>query len=155
MGNAIRILLEHPDALAELQADPSLIPSAIEEVLRYRSPVQSMVRTAVADTELGGQTIRQGETVFALIGSANRDETRFPDPDRFDIRRDPNPHLAFGFGIHYCLGAPLARREGRVALPILLDRIPNLARADETPLNPAIGIIIHGVTSLPLTFTPA
>lgn len=152
LSNAIITLLEHPEAMAELLADPTLIPRAIEEVLRYRSPVQAMFRTAAQDVEIAGQQVKAGSMVIAWIGSANRDETVFPDADRFDIRRDPNPHIAFGHGIHFCLGAPLARLEARVVLPALLERLPNLRRASDEPLQPVSGFIVHGVTSLPLRF---
>ncbi len=154
IGNAVRTFLEYPDALARIRADMTLLPGALEEVLRFRSPVQTFFRTTKAPVELGGQTIPAGQTVFAVIGSANRDEARFPDPDRFDITREPNPHLAFGFGIHYCLGAPLARLEARVALATLLERLPNLARVDDTPLEPMRSILLHGVASLPIEFEP-
>src|SRR4029079_18733052 len=109
ISNAIRSLLEEPAALARLRAEPALLPNAIEEVLRYRSPVQAMFRFAARDVELHGQAIEQGRVVLAWIGSANRDERRFPEPDRFDIAHTANPHSAFGNGIHFCLGVPLAR----------------------------------------------
>ena len=152
--NAIHTLLRHPRELRKLRDDLSLLPSAIEEVLRYRSPVQFMFRIAVRDVEMGGRTIKAGARVIALIGSANRDGAKFPHPSRFDITRSPNPHLGFGQGIHYCLGAPLARLEAKVALPLLLERLPNLRRAGRRPLLPAEGLILHGVRSLPLRFTP-
>jgi cytochrome P450 len=152
ISNAIITFLEQPDSLARLRAEPALLPSAIEEVLRYRSPVQAMFRFAARAVELHGQTIEQGRVVLAWIGSANRDESRFPDPDRFDIDRTPNPHIAFGNGIHFCLGAPLARLEARIALGAILERLHDLARMDDTPLPPVEGMIVHGVKSLPLRF---
>jgi cytochrome P450 len=152
IGSAILTLLEEPAALARLRAEPELLPNAIEEVLRYRSPVQAMFRFAARAVELHGQTIEQGRVVLAWIGSANRDERRFPEPDRFDIERTPNPHIAFGNGIHFCLGAPLARLEARVALAAILERLPDLARVDDAPLAPVEGMIVHGVKSLPLRF---
>ncbi|HEY3364486.1 MAG TPA: cytochrome P450 [Symbiobacteriaceae bacterium] len=155
LSNAILTFLEHPDALARLRAEPERIPQAIEEVLRYRSPVQAMFRVATTDVEMAGQVIPRGARVIAWIGSANRDETVFPDPDRFDIGRDPNPHIAFGQGIHFCLGAPLARLEARVALGAILERLQDLERADTEPLEPVAGFIVHGVTRLPLQFRPA
>ena len=154
IGNAILTLLKHPEQLARLRADLSLLPGAIEEVLRYRSPVQFMFRVAVQDVELGGQTIRAGARVIAFIGSANRDEGKFAHANQFDITRSPNPHVAFGHGVHYCLGAPLARLEARVALTAILERLPNLARASKWPLPPTEALILNGVRQLPLRFTP-
>jgi cytochrome P450 len=154
IGNAVLTLLEEPEALARLRADRSLVPSALEEVLRYRSPVQAMFRVAREDVALSGQSVKAGSMVIALIGSANRDEERFPDADRFDITRSPNPHIAFGHGIHFCLGAPLARLEAKVALNAILDRLDDLQRANDDPLEPAKGLIVHGVMSLPIRFRP-
>ncbi|SFL82207.1 Cytochrome P450 [Paenibacillus sp. 1_12] len=152
IGNAVLTLLEHPIELEKLLKDPLLLPSAIEEVLRYRSPVQAMFRTAKEEIQIGGQTIPAGSRVVAWIGSANRDEQKFKNANTFDITRDPNPHIAFGHGIHFCLGAPLARLEARVALRVILDRLPNLQRANQEMLHPASGFIVHGVESLPLRF---
>ena len=129
-------------------------PGAIEEVLRYRSPVQAMFRIANADVSLGGQSIKRDQRLLAWIGSANRDEARFPAADRFDITRDPNPHIAFGHGIHFCLGAPLARLEARVALSGFLARIPHFERLDDAPLEPTPGFIVSGVQHLPLRLRP-
>ncbi|MGF7029504.1 cytochrome P450 [Paenibacillus mucilaginosus] len=154
IGNAVLTLLEHPEELAKLRSRPELLPSAIEEVLRFRSPVQAMFRTANEDVELGGQVIPAGSRVVAFIGSANRDEEKFPDAARFDIERTPNGHIAFGHGIHFCLGAPLARLEARIALAAVLDRLPELARVNDEPLTPARGFIVHGVSSMPLRFLP-
>ena len=116
IGNAVLCLAEHPGVAGAVRADPALLPGAIEEVLRYRSPVQSMVRTVARDTALAGHGLRAGQRVVAWIGSANRDEAAFDAPDRFDAHRAPNRHLAFGAGGHFCLGAPLARLEARIAL---------------------------------------
>jgi cytochrome P450 len=154
IGNAMLSLLQHPQALARLQDDLSLLPAAIEEVLRYRSPVQFMFRIATRAVELGGQTIQPGQIVIAFIGSANRDEARFPAAHRFDLDREPNPHIAFGHGIHYCLGAPLARLEGRLALTILLTRLRDIRLATRRPLPPGEALILHGVRHLPLVFNP-
>lgn len=155
ISNAVLTFLEHPEALARLRANPELLPGAIEEVLRYRSPVQCMFRIAAKDVEIAGKAIKQGSRLLAFIGSANRDEAKFADPDVFLIERDPNPHIAFGMGMHFCLGAPLARLEARVVLSTLLRRLADVARVDDAPLEPARGMIVHGVTHLPLRFTPA
>jgi cytochrome P450 len=125
--NAVLALLCNPDQLAELRADHALIPSAVEELLRYDSPVErTIARWAAADTELGGETIGRGELLIAVVGSANRDEAQFPGADELDVRRDAGRHIGFGRGPHYCLGAPLARLETEIALETLLRRLPNL-----------------------------
>jgi cytochrome P450 len=155
ISNAVPTLLEHPEDLARLKADPTLLPSAIEEVLRFRSPVQFMFRVAKEDVELSGQTIPAGSFVLAFIGSANRDEERFSESERFEIERTPNNHIAFGHGSHFCLGAPLARLEARVALEVVLRRLPELRRVNDEPLEAARGFIVHGVASLPLVFKGA
>jgi cytochrome P450 len=130
IGNAVLALLEHPEQLAELRRDPAQMPRAIEEFLRYDGPVErTLNRWAATDVELGGQTIRRGDMVIAILGSADRDPDRFLDPDRLDITREDTKHVAFGRGSHYCLGAPLARLEGEVALTTLLRRLPNLRLA--------------------------
>jgi cytochrome P450 len=154
IGNAFVCLLERPEEFAPVRAEPELLPSAIEEVLRYQSPVQATIRTTVRDVEFAGATIPTGQTVIAWTGSANRDETKFDCPDRFDIQRQPNPHLSFGMGIHFCLGAPLTRLESRVALRIMFERLRNIQRASIGPLELNRGFILHGVTSLPLRFEP-
>lgn len=150
ISNAVMLFLEHRDALEAVQENPALLPDAIEEVLRFRSPVQFMFRISSAETELGGRTVPPDQRVIALIGSANRDESVFERANRFDITRKPNRHIAFGQGVHYCLGAPLARLEAKVVLPILLDRLPNLARATSGALPPTDGVILHGVKNLPV-----
>jgi cytochrome P450 len=134
IGNAVLALLEHPDQRAELQGDPERISHAIEELLRYDSPVErTLNRWAATDVELGNQTIRRGEGVIVILGSANRDPSCFTDPDTLDLGRADVKHLAFGRGSHYCLGAPLARLEAEVALTTLLRRLPGLRL--ETPLE--------------------
>jgi cytochrome P450 len=133
LGNAILTFDEHPDAAAEVRADPSRLPAAIEEVLRYRSPFPRLARRAASDVDLGGHAIAANEIVILWIASANRDPAQFREPDRFDIRRAPNPHLAFGHGIHFCLGAPLARLETKIALGILLERYREIAVARDEP----------------------
>jgi len=131
IGNGTLALLRHPDALARLRTDPTLVASAVEELLRYESPVQVRVRIARQDVAIGGQRIRGGERVVVLVGAANRDPNRFPDPDRLDVGRPDNRHLAFGHGIHFCTGAPLARLEGAIAIETLLRRFPDLHLATE------------------------
>ena len=153
IGNAIIALLSHPHQLKMLQDDPSLIPNAVEEALRYDAPVQFLFRRAAKTVELSGVTIPEGSICTVLFGSANRDERRYADPERFDITRDASGHLAFGHGIHFCLGAPLARLEGRIALEALLRRLPNLRRVDaEVELVPSF--FLRGPQRLPLTFVP-
>ncbi len=150
IGNAVQAFLDQPEELERLRADPGLLPGAIEEVLRYRSPVQAMFRRTLTEVQFGRHHVPAGELVIAWIGSANRDAARFPDPDRFDITRSPNPHMAFGHGIHTCLGAPLARLESNLALSALIARFPRMRRAGHGALEPVPGFILHGVRRLPL-----
>jgi cytochrome P450 len=152
LGNAVLSFDENPGTIEALRGDPSLLPGAVEEALRYRSPVQSMYRIAAADTVLGEQAIAKGTPLVAWIGSANRDPLRFPDPDVFDIRRTPNRHLAFGQGVHFCLGAPLARLEARIALGVLLDRLPGLAVVPDARLERMDSSLLYGLKSLPVTW---
>jgi cytochrome P450 len=152
IGNALLCFDEHPEVMEQLRTEPELIPGAIEEVLRYRSPVQFMYRRAAADVTIRDQQIRAGQMVLAWIGSANRDEAQFPDPDTFDIRRTPNRHIAFGHGIHFCLGAPLARLEAKIALTILLERFHNIERVRDIPLEATGSDLVFGVKHLPITF---
>ena len=154
IDNAFLCFLEHPEQLARLRAEPGLLPSAIEEVLRYRSPVQAMFRVTRTEVSLHGQVIPPGKMVLAMIGSANRDPRRFQDPDRFDISREPNPHIAFGHGIHFCIGAPLSRLEARVGLSVLLERMRDFSLASDAPWEPRRAIHVHGPTRLPIRFTP-
>lgn len=155
INNAILCLLEHPDQLAMIRANMDLLPSAIEEVLRYRSPLQWVMRTPAHDIEISGQTIPAGQLVLAMIGSANRDPQQFPDPARFDISRDPNPHVAFGHGIHFCMGAALARLEAKIALTDLLERTKDMALASNEPWQPRRALHVHGPSHLPIQFEPA
>jgi cytochrome P450 len=131
IGNATAALLDHPDQLARVAADPSLVPGMLEEAVRYEAPVQLVFRETVADAEIAGVRIPAGATVVPLIGSANRDERRFPDPDRFDVTRNPQGHLGFGFGKHFCLGASLARLEAKVALEALVPELVRRRRREE------------------------
>ncbi len=133
IGNGIYTLLRHPEQLQLLKDQPALMPSAIEEMLRYESPIARQPRLMKQDAELGGKKIRKGETVFQMLSAANRDPAYFHDPDRFDIRRKDNCHIAFGMGIHFCVGAPLARTEGSIVFSTLLQRMPELRLVDEKP----------------------
>jgi cytochrome P450 len=152
LGNAILCFDERPDSYERLRAQPDLIPSAVEEVLRYRSPVQVMYRAATVETEICGLKTHPGQGVIVMIGSANRDEAQFPNPDAFDIERAPNRHLAFGYGIHFCLGAPLARLEAKLALEALTARFRDIRRVPDAPLHWMNSDIVYGVSSLPITF---
>ncbi|MCK9896038.1 cytochrome P450 [Frankia sp. AgB32] len=147
-------LLRAPGNWAALRDDRALIPSAIEEMLRWVSPIKNMARTATADVDLAGQSIAAGDTLLLLYPSANRDDAVFEEPNRFDMRRTPNEHVAFGFGAHYCMGANLARLELRVVLDRLLDRLPDLALVnDEEPKHRAANFV-SGYESVPVRFTP-
>ncbi|MDQ0851590.1 cytochrome P450 [Arthrobacter sp. B3I9] len=155
IGNAVLSFTEAPETIERLAADPSLLPQAIEEVLRYRSPVQSMYRVTATDTTLGSRPIPAGSPVVAWIGSANRDERQFERPERFDIQRSPNRHLAFGQGIHFCLGAPLARLEARIALGAVLSRLPGLTLAAGSRLERMESTIIYGLKEIPVSWQAA
>jgi cytochrome P450 len=138
--------------IEQILAEPALLPQAIEEVLRFRSPVQSMYRVTVADTALGDVHIPAGAPVVAWIGSANRDERQFERPAEFDVDRGPIRHLAFGHGIHFCLGAPLARLEAKIALEATLARLPGLALAPGAQLERMDSTIVYGVKALPVSW---
>lgn len=131
IANGTLALLNHPDEWARLRGDPSLISSAVEELLRFDSPVQATARTTLEEMDVAGKVLPAGERIVLMLGSANRDAGRFEDPDALRIDRSPNAHVAFGGGIHFCLGAPLARLETRIALPMLAQRFPSLRRVDE------------------------
>jgi cytochrome P450 len=149
IGNGLLALLREPDQLARLRGDLDLLPTAIEELLRYDGPVQATLRVAREDVEIGGQAIEAGSLLLVGIGAANHDPDVFADPEQLDITRDPNPHLAFGLGAHFCLGAPLARLEGEIAFRALLERFPRLELAVEAPTyrpNP----VLRGLTALPV-----
>jgi cytochrome P450 len=154
INNAVLCFIENPDQLARLQAAPDLLSPAIEEVLRYSSPVQWMPRATTRAVEMHGQVIPAGKLVLPMIGSANRDPRRFPDAGRFDITRDPNPHIAFGHGIHSCVGGPLARLEARIALGDFLERVQEFALASDEPWEPRKALHVHGPSRLPIRFVP-
>jgi len=145
------LLLDHPAIADQLRADPARLPDAIEEMLRYETPVIQFRRTATRDTELAGQRIAEGDKVVVFFPSANRDASVFHDPDRFDIARSPNPHVAFGFGTHHCIGAPLARLESRYVFGELLTRLRRLERVG--PLIPARTNFIRSVRHLEIAFS--
>jgi cholest-4-en-3-one 26-monooxygenase len=148
-------LLSHPDQLDRLRAEPELLPSAIEEMLRWVTPVKNMNRTVTRDVVVNGQQLREGDRVLLLYPSANRDEAVFEDPYRFDIARDPNPHVAFGaYGRHHCLGAPLARLELRVLFDELLRRMPDLELVEGAELPERRGNFVLGLESVPVRYTP-
>jgi cytochrome P450 len=152
IGNAALALIQHPEQRELLQQNPALRDSAIEELLRYTSPLDmASQRFAREDVGVDSVTIAQGHLVIAVLGSANRDESQFPDPDTFDITREPNRHVAFGQGVHFCLGAPLARLEGQIALMTLFRRFPNLRLAQEPErLRWRKSLIVRGLEELPV-----
>jgi cytochrome P450 PksS len=154
IANGTLALLDFPQERERLEKDPTLLESAIEEMLRYCGPVEtSTTRFALEDVTIRGTTIKRGEIVVVSLLSAAHDETRFPDADRFDIGRKPNKHLGFGYGIHFCLGAPLARLEGAIAFEVLLRRLPHLrlaAERDTLEFHPSL--LLHAVRKLPVTF---
>ena len=151
IGNAVLALLDHPEELAKVRAERANVSALVEEVLRYDSPVQVVYRQATQDVELEGGKLPAGATVLLLLGAANRDERKFPDPDRFDVTRNAQDHVAFGYGIHYCLGAPLARLEGRIALEALLfDCLPFTRALVQVPRIAAY--LVRGPRTLPLRF---
>jgi cytochrome P450 len=135
-GNGMHALLTHPEQLARITTGEVPIDVALEELIRYDAPLQLFERTATADVEVCGQLVRAGQKIACLMGSANRDADVFPDADTFDVGRDPNPHVGFGMGLHFCLGAPLARLELQISLRTLLDRFPRLALVGEAPRRP-------------------
>jgi cytochrome P450 len=151
IGNGLLTLLRHPEEMERLRRDPALVPAAIEELLRYESPSQHTARLAPDDVELGGKLIKRGQAVIAVMGAANRDPERFPDPERVDLARVDNRHLAFGWAAHFCFGAPLARIEGQIAFSALLRRLPNL-RLTPGPITWRSNLGLRGLTALPVTF---
>ena len=151
--NGTLALLENPGELEKVRTNRSLITNMVEEALRYDAPVQFLFRTAAQDVDLADTTIPQGSIVLPLYASGNRDERRYPDPDRFDVSRNAQGHLAFGLGIHFCLGAPLARLEARVAFEELIGRFPSLRRSDE-PFERVDSPFLRGIKRFPLAFNP-
>src|SRR5258706_5077202 len=151
IGNGVLTLLRHPDELEMLKADPSLVPSAVEELLRYESPSQHTARLAPDDVELGGKLIRKRQAAIAVMGAANRDPERFPDPDRLDFCRQDNRHVAFAWASHFCFGAPLARIEGQIAFETVLKRMPNLQMAPG-PVTWRENLGLRGLTALHVTY---
>ncbi len=149
--NAMRCF-DADDTFAELRGDDKALTTAIEEVLRFRSPVQAMTRVAMEDVTMRGETIEEGDRIVVWMGSGNRDERQFDDADEFHANRVPNQHFGFGYGLHYCLGAPLARLEAKVALSELLARVSNIIEIPETTLEPTRSSFIYGVDSLPICF---
>ena len=143
---------EHPEVIPLLRTNSNLLPGAIEEVLRYRSPIQVMPRIAKVDTSIGGQVIKRGDWLLGWIGSANRDGMEFSSPEDFDIKRTPNRHLAFGYGSHACLGAPLARLEAKIALEAMIKRFAIIQLVPNIPLEKIGSDFVYGMRHLPITF---
>jgi cytochrome P450 len=156
IGNAMLALTAHPEQLAMVAGDPALIPNMVEEALRYDSPVQFLFRIAKEDTVVGGTTVPKGNVVVPMYASANRDDAKYPDAARFDVTRNAQGHLAFGLGPHFCLGAPLARLEAKVAFEELFARTRNIARTDaDAPPDRINSMFLRGLASLPIVFEPA
>lgn len=151
IGNGVLTLLRNPDQLEKLRSNMSLIPVAVEEMLRYESPSQHTARLAPEDTTLGGKRITKRQAVIAVMAAGNRDPERFPDPDRFDITRTDNRHLAFGWAAHFCFGAALARIEGQTAFEMMLKRLPDWT-VDPEPLVWRTNLGLRGLTRLPISF---
>lgn len=151
IGNAVLTLLEYPEQLELLRARPELIPGAVEELLRFRAPIQTLIRQTRREVELRGQHIPAGKFVFAVLGAANRDPKVFAQPDVFEIQRDPNPHLAFGYGAHYCMGLHLGKLEARVALEDLLT-LGRIQRKSLEPWKPQPAQHVLGPAHLPIRF---
>jgi cytochrome P450 len=152
ISQAIRCFDEHPAALEQVRKDPTLMPGAVEEILRYASPVWRISRNTTEDVTIEGVTIPADSLVFAWLASANRDERQFPEPQRFDITRNPNRHIAFGHGIHFCVGAPLSRLETAVALPMIVEQLRNFHVVQKQPLELFEGRVLFGFKHLPVAF---
>ncbi|MER7754894.1 cytochrome P450 [Kitasatospora sp. NPDC097643] len=152
IGNGVLALLRHPDQLARLRADPGLIRGAVEELTRYDTVTQAIVRVVAEDLEIGGRTLREGELVYLFLASTNRDPERFEDPDRLDLTRPDNRHLSFGIGPHFCLGGPLAKLQAEVAIGTLVRRLPQLRLADGAVLDWRPNPLQRRLSALPLTY---
>ncbi|MEA2595276.1 MAG: hypothetical protein QOF01_1745, partial [Thermomicrobiales bacterium] len=154
IGNGLLALLRHPDQLARLYRDPELIPTAVDEFLRFDAPVQRVWRLLGEDVEVGDRRLARGESAYLMVGAANRDPAQFPNPDELDVGRRPNRHLTFGHGIHFCLGAPLARLEASIAFASLLRRFPCIElAAPSADYHP--NIAFRGLRSLPVVVSTA
>ena len=151
IGNGMLALLQHPQQWQRLQSTPDLIGATVQECLRYDTSAQIISRTALSDGNVGGKTIRKGQRVHLILGAANRDPAQFAEPDRFDIQRQPNPHLSFGFGIHYCFGAPLGQLLAEIAITTLARRLPNLMPQTDL-LEWEDKLTVRGLKRLPVTF---
>ncbi|MGW1228158.1 cytochrome P450, partial [Streptomyces sp. NPDC002530] len=152
ISNGMLALLRHPDQLARLRADPGLIRGAVDELIRYDTVTQSIVRVVAEDLEIGGRTLRQGELVYLVLGATNRDPEAFADPDRLDLTRPGHRHLSFGHGPHFCLGAPLARLQAEIALGTLVRRLPGLRLAEGAELEWRDNPLQRRLTALPLSY---
>jgi cytochrome P450 len=152
-GNGTLALLRHPDQLRRLREDRALLPTAIEELMRFDSPLQLFERTATEDVEIGGVTVPRGQKIAALLGAANHDPAVFADPETLDVGRADNPHISFGAGVHFCIGAPLARVELHASFGALLDRTSSLELGGEPARRPEF--VIRGLKTLPVVLTPA
>ena len=152
IGNALLCFDEYPIIMEQIRTEPTLLPGAIEEVLRYLTPTPSFPRVARVDTMIEEQAVKAGQWIMPWMMSANRDPEVFSDPNRFDIQRSPNRHISFGAGVHFCLGAPLARLEARIGLSAILERLSDIQRVRAVPLEPIRHPVSYGVKSLPLTF---
>lgn len=155
IGNAMLAFAEHPDAVEELRGNPELMSGAVEEILRCYPSIIGALRLVTSNTHIGAQQLKDGDRVIVRVDSANYDEEQFSEPERFLIRRSPNRHLSFGHGLHFCLGAPLARLEGRIALNLFLQRLQGVQRNEDQPLEGIRSFFLLGLTSYPITWKTA
>ncbi len=154
IGNGVLALLSHPDQMEKLKREPTIIKSAVEELLRYDSPVQIIARIAIEDVEIRGKTISAGARVHLCLGAANRDPSQFPYPDRLDLNRGENSNIPFGAGLHYCLGFALARAQGQIAINTVVQKLPDLKLGTDR-LEWRKNLVLRGLKVLPVTFTPS